>query len=123
MIGIAITADAFDAVAAALASGGVLYEGERTALGGYFIWLDESVVNNLGRLQRSRDEDLSAVIVRPFGVRPTSRSPSCSVAKKDFQSEVRRATAAEIAAGHERRPKHAGGPQRKTPLARRRTAK
>jgi hypothetical protein len=67
MIRIAITADAFDAIAAALASGGVLYEGERTAHGGYFIWLDESVVNNLGRLQGSRDEDLSAVIVRLFG--------------------------------------------------------
>jgi hypothetical protein len=67
MIRIAITADAFDAIAAALASGGVLYEGERTAHGGgYFIWLDESVVNNLRRLQGSRDEDLSAVIVRLF---------------------------------------------------------
>jgi hypothetical protein len=67
MIRIAITAEAFDAIAAALTSGAVLYEGERTAPGGYFVWLDESVVNNLGKLQGPRDGDLSAVIVRLFG--------------------------------------------------------
>jgi hypothetical protein len=67
MIRIAITADAFDAVAAMLPSGNVLYERERTAQGGYFVWLDESVVNNLKRLRGPRDEDLSAVIVRLFG--------------------------------------------------------
>jgi hypothetical protein len=67
MIRIAITAEAFDAVAAMLPSGNVLYERERTAQGGYFVWLDESVVNNLKRLQGPRDEDLSAVIVRLFG--------------------------------------------------------
>jgi hypothetical protein len=46
-----------------VASGNVLYERERTAQGGYFVWLDESVVNNLERLRGPRDEDLSAVIV------------------------------------------------------------
>ena len=45
----------------------VLYERERTAQGGYLVWLDESVVNNLERLRGPRDEDLSAVIVRLFG--------------------------------------------------------
>jgi hypothetical protein len=69
MIRIAITAKAFDAIAAMLPSGNVLYERERTAQGGYLVWLDESVVNNLEKLRGPRDEDLSAVIVRLFGER------------------------------------------------------
>jgi len=67
VIRIAITAEAFDAIAAVLPSGNVLYEHERTVRGGYLVWLDESVVNNLERLRGPRDEDLSAVIVRLFG--------------------------------------------------------
>jgi hypothetical protein len=67
MIRIAITAEAFASVAAMLPSGNVLYERERTAQGGYLVWLDESAVNNLKRLQGPRDEDLSAVIIRLFG--------------------------------------------------------
>jgi hypothetical protein len=67
MIRIAITAEAFAAVAAMLPSGNVLYERERTAQGGYLVWLDESAVNNLKRLRGPRDEDLSAVIIRLFG--------------------------------------------------------
>jgi hypothetical protein len=66
MIRIAISAEAFDAIAAVLPSGNVLYERERTAQGGCLVWLDESVVNNLKRLRGPRDEDLSAVIVRLF---------------------------------------------------------
>jgi hypothetical protein len=67
MIKIAITAQAFEAIADMLASGNVLYEHERTARGGYLVWLDETVVNNLEKLRGPRDEDLSAVIVRLFG--------------------------------------------------------
>jgi hypothetical protein len=67
MIRIAITAEAFEAIAATLPSGNVLYERERTAQGGYFVWLDEKAVNNLERLRGPRDEDISAVIVRLFG--------------------------------------------------------
>jgi hypothetical protein len=67
MIKIAITVEAFAAIAAMLASGNVLYERERTAQGGYLVWLDESVVNNLEKLRGPRDEDLSAVVVRLFG--------------------------------------------------------
>jgi hypothetical protein len=67
MIKIAITAEAFSAIAGMLPSGKVVYERERTAQGGYLVWLDESVVNNLERLRGPRDEDLSAVIVRLFG--------------------------------------------------------
>jgi hypothetical protein len=67
MIRIAISSEAFDAIAVVLPSGNVLYERERTAQGGYLVWLDESVVNNLERLRGPRDQDLSAVIVRLFG--------------------------------------------------------
>ena len=73
MIRIAITAEAFEAIAAMLPSGNVLYERERTAQGGYLVWLDESVVNNLEKLQGPRDEDLSAVIVRLFGEQARER--------------------------------------------------
>ena len=69
MVKIAITQAAFDAIAAMLASGNVLYERERTTQGGYLVWLDESVVNSLERLRGPRDDDLSAVIVRLFGER------------------------------------------------------
>ena len=44
MIRISITPAAFDAIAAMLASGSVLYERERTSQGGYLVWLDESFV-------------------------------------------------------------------------------
>ena len=66
MIKIAITVEAYEAIATMLASNNVLYERERTAQGGYLVWLDETVVNNLERLRGPRDEDLSAVIVRLF---------------------------------------------------------
>ena len=67
MIRIAISAETFDAMAAVLPSGNVLYERERTARGECLVWLDESVVNNLERLPGPRDEDFGTVIVRLFG--------------------------------------------------------
>ena len=67
MIPVAITAEAFDAIAAMLPGVNVLYDRERTAQGEYLVWFDESVVKNLERLRGPRDEDLSAVIVRLFG--------------------------------------------------------
>jgi hypothetical protein len=73
LIRIAVTAEAFAAIAAMLPSGNVLHERERTAQGGYLVWLDESVVNNLEKLQGPRDEDLSAVIVRLFGEQARER--------------------------------------------------
>jgi hypothetical protein len=75
MIRIAVTAEAFDAIAAVLPSGNVLYERERTAHGGYLVWLDESVVNNLERLRRARDDDFSSVIVRLFGAQANEQIP------------------------------------------------
>jgi hypothetical protein len=41
----------------------------------YLVWLDESVVNNLERLRRARDDDLSAVIVRLFGEQANEQIP------------------------------------------------
>jgi hypothetical protein len=76
VIKIAITVEAFDAIAAMLASGNVLYESERTAQGGYLVWLDERVVNNLERLRGPRDEDLSSVTVRRTGQRADRRVAS-----------------------------------------------
>jgi hypothetical protein len=73
LIRIAITAEAFAAIASMAPSGNVLYERERTAQGGYLVWLDESVVNNLEKLRGPRDEDLSAVIVRLFGEQASER--------------------------------------------------
>ena len=67
MIKIAISSEAFEAIAAALPSGNVLYERERTPHGGYVVWLERAAVNNLESLRGPRDEDISAVIVRLFG--------------------------------------------------------
>jgi hypothetical protein len=67
MIRIAVTAEAFDALAAVLAEREYPLRARVERQGGYLVWLDESVVNNLQRLQGPRDEDLSAVIVRLFG--------------------------------------------------------
>ncbi|MGC2786157.1 MAG: hypothetical protein WA397_20460 [Roseiarcus sp.] len=90
MIRIAITAEAFEAIAATLPSGNVLYERERTPHGGYFVWLDESAANNLERLRGPRDEDLSAVIVRySASMLPTNRSTSCFAASRVLQKKGR----------------------------------
>ena len=47
MIRIAITAQAFEALAATMALGSVGYESTRTASGGYFIWLEPRTVDEL----------------------------------------------------------------------------
>jgi hypothetical protein len=63
VIRIAITAEAFEAIAATMPLDSVGYERERAATGGYFIWLDERTVNRL-RAQRGKGEDWSEVILR-----------------------------------------------------------
>jgi hypothetical protein len=76
VIRIAITQAAFEAIAATLPSGNVLYERERTPHGGYFVWLERAAVNNLERLRGPRDEDTSAPSSSDCSasMRPTSRS-------------------------------------------------
>jgi hypothetical protein len=68
MICIAISAAAVEAIATALPLRSVGYEHERTASGGYFIWLDRRTADKLFA-ERRRGEDISGVISRLFGSR------------------------------------------------------
>ena len=62
MIRIAISAAAFDAIAATLPLGTVAYEHERTASSGYLIWLDHDKLFAERRLWRGHQQrDLAAV--------------------------------------------------------------
>jgi hypothetical protein len=63
MVRIAITADAFEAIAATMPLGNVGYENERTASGGYFIWLDQRTVDKLNTA-RQPGEGYSETIIR-----------------------------------------------------------
>jgi hypothetical protein len=63
MTRIAITPEAFEAIAATLPPGAVAREPERTASGGYFAWLDRRVADKLFA-ERRRGEDISDVILR-----------------------------------------------------------
>jgi hypothetical protein len=49
MIRISITSAAFEAIAATLPLGSVGYEPQRTAQGGYFIWIERSWLNKWRR--------------------------------------------------------------------------
>ena len=69
-------AEAFEAISRTLPQGSVTYKPQRTAQGGYFIWLDRATVNKLERL-RGRGEDISDVSCGCLAsMRPTSRSRS-----------------------------------------------
>jgi hypothetical protein len=63
MIKIAISAEAFEAIAATMPLGNVGYENERTATGERLIWLDRAVVDRLSAL-RGTGESYSDVILR-----------------------------------------------------------
>ena len=63
MLRIAITAEAFDAIAVTLPLGSVGYERERTATGGYSIWLDSSSADKLFA-EQCQGEDVSDTILR-----------------------------------------------------------
>jgi hypothetical protein len=63
LIRISITSAAFDAIAATLPLGSVGYEPQRTAEGGYFIWIERSWLNKLEALRRP-GEGLSETIIR-----------------------------------------------------------
>ena len=63
MIKIAITVEAFEAIASTLPLGSVGYENEVTAKGERLIWLDPNVVNRL-RAMRGPGESYSDVIMR-----------------------------------------------------------
>ena len=63
MIRIAITEAAFEAIAATLPPGSAAYEPQRTAQGGYFIWVERSWLNKLEAL-RQPGEGVSEMIIR-----------------------------------------------------------
>jgi hypothetical protein len=63
VIRISITSAAFDAIATTLPLGSVGYEPQRTAEGGYFIWIERTWLNKLEAL-RQPGEGLSETIIR-----------------------------------------------------------
>jgi hypothetical protein len=63
VIRIAITAEAFEAIKGTLPLGSAAYEPQRTAQGGYFIWVEHGWLNKLEAL-RQPGEGLSETIIR-----------------------------------------------------------
>ena len=63
MIRVSITSAAFDAIRATLPVGSAAYGPQRTAQGGYFIWVERSWLNKLEAL-RQPGEGLSETIIR-----------------------------------------------------------
>ena len=84
MIRIAISAEAFAAIEATLPVGSVPYEPQRTAQGGYFIWVERGWLDKLEALQQPR-EALSGTIIRlvamEAGGRPGRRAAELFAAK------------------------------------------
>jgi hypothetical protein len=76
-IRISITTAAFEAIKATLPIGSAAYEQQRTAQGGYFIWVERSWLNKLEAL-RQPGEGLSETIIRlvamEAGGRPRRRA-------------------------------------------------
>ncbi len=76
MIRISVTSASFDAIKATLPVGSAAYEPQRTAQGGYFIWIERSWLNKLEAL-RQPGGSLSETIIRLGGGR-ASEPPSFS---------------------------------------------
>ena len=66
MIRIAITVEAFDAIASTLPLGSVGYENEANERGERWIWLEDAMVDRLGAM-RGTGESYSDVILRIAG--------------------------------------------------------
>jgi len=64
VIKIAISVEAFEAIAATLPFGSVVYENQINERGERLIWLEPNVINRL-RAMRSAGESYSDVILRP----------------------------------------------------------
>jgi hypothetical protein len=62
MIRIAITAEAYEAIAATLPLGSVGYEAKRTDQGDYFVWLERGALENEVRELRATVARLAALI-------------------------------------------------------------
>jgi hypothetical protein len=63
MIRIAITAEAYEAIARTLALGSVGYEIERSESGKVFVWIERQAMDRL-TAERRRGEDFSDTIIR-----------------------------------------------------------
>jgi hypothetical protein len=63
MIEIAISSAAYNAIKAAIESGGGVLQPKRNSRGEYLVWLDDRIVARLARL-RGRGENYSDVILR-----------------------------------------------------------
>jgi hypothetical protein len=74
MIRIAITAEAFDAIARTLPLGSVSYEAQVTADGGRFIWLERRALDKLDAL-RQPGEGYSEVILRMAEIEASRPGP------------------------------------------------
>jgi hypothetical protein len=75
MIRIAITAEAYEAIARTLPLGSVGYETERSDTGKVFIWIVRQAMDRL-TAERRRGEDLSDTIIRLAAVEHASPSGS-----------------------------------------------
>jgi hypothetical protein len=75
MIRISITSAAFDAIAATLPLGSVGYEPQRTAEGGYFIWLERGWLNKLEAL-RQPGEGLSERYISEISFQAPQTKPA-----------------------------------------------
>ncbi len=84
MIRTSISSAAFDAIKATLPVGSATYEPQRTAQGGYFIWVERGWLNKLEAL-RQPSEGLSETIIRlvamEAGGRPRRRAATLFGAK------------------------------------------
>jgi hypothetical protein len=84
MIRISITSAAFEAIKAPLPVGSATYEPQRTAQGGFFIWVERGRLNKLEAL-RQPGESLSETIIRlvamEAGGRPRRRDAALFGAK------------------------------------------
>jgi hypothetical protein len=69
MIRIAITVEAFDAIAATRALGSVAYEAEANERGERLIWLEDAMADRLGAMRRT-DESYSDTILRLVETEP-----------------------------------------------------
>ena len=94
MIRISITSAAFEAIKATLPPGSAACEPQRTAQGGYFIWVEHSWLNKLEAL-RQPGEGLSETIIRlvamEAGGRPGRRAAKLFGAKTRLVAELERA--------------------------------
>jgi hypothetical protein len=79
-----ITSAAFEAIKATLPPGSAAYEPQRTAQGGYLIWVERSWLNKLEALRQPGEglsETISRLVAMEAGARPGRRAAELFGAK------------------------------------------